>query len=1193
MVAKSNLNKSDKSENMEKSKPSSSSPDQSDTSSSKTDSKTSPNVKLHVLSNKKVSVPQNCITEILKGSNTDIADSTNGKDTVETSSTEDIIPEHASVSLPTNQAPGDNSVGEMEKNKMSICETESEKYNELEPEYKRRGRKRKVIDYASLAEGDESDTSTNDITEGSEGKRKRGRPKKSDQKAKATLSKGNKSSHSNNTTTTVEEGDKPVKKKKSHESIVEQCDEQGKKKKPRGRYATTSQQSKLLTTVFQQINGNVNLQPIDLSGEHSESPLDAVRPGSSGDVDNKTNAKVEEKLVTCAVCNLQFSKLSWTQHKYRSHNNLAWRVGDPPLDLNNHGLVMSILTDLYKRKKPLYCENCGITKKSALGYLSHKSVCQRSANEVSSVRIKCEYCEHTVLPVSMSAHLKICRGLLGPDTDNEDTPCTDEPHASTSKRKAAAKAENIFKELQSEKMMSEPKKVRRSWYINFDFHPTGFGKKRINREIKANKAANCWFTACNFQSSDVQELENHIWKCGHKTMNGYTCKNCMFTFESEDQIVEHVKQVHSKSTNEDFVEEDNELECDMEPDRVNKAARKNPNQNKKLLLNGISFLLKQRQYPTSTAIRYPPSYDWSLKFCKQNYQNTNLFPLWKAVVEDYEKLDLNMYCKYIPQQKYSVSAASIESNTYADLLALNYQWKRYKLFESDLLCNDASTIFCGGSICAMAWAPNPHMIEECAQILAVCVNSKFNKGYPLDQLYKEPGMIQLWNCGTLSNSSYISEKPKLEYCIAHDHGPVWCMEWCPSGTYDVEESNYLRRLGLLAVGCADLNVYIYSVCFPGSLSGKIFKTKPLLKLALETTREITVNGIEPHPTTLSWSKAKDHQYLAVGYGNGMIGIFDMLSTASLLNFHSNDGEAKIMRPYQIFNAHYHAVTALHLFHLSDGKRWVMSGSLDRSIKYWDLDNPTVPISNLTKFIVTDGVWLNHWLSTVHTYDDCCGGGLTYSSVYQLRNYESECTSIMHSNSHVSSISGSDWINSFVQGNVAGEIAGFFPHQLFYALDSDKSFRKKKAILGYARLVEKNLSADERIHRKGQSSKKDKSQKQKSDICQNYKVDVHNEDFPQEEYIEPSSYEEADEKFGLVFCDMKLVSLSDLPANLSSYYKSNNNDKLFPSKPNIYPLQLINKVVINPNHNSYLYYATGYQSGFVRISSLKFVNKRGR
>lgn len=116
----------------------------------------------------------------------------------------------------------------------------------------------------------------------------------------------------------------------------------------------------------------------------------------------------------------------------------------------------------------------------------------------------------------------------------------------------------------------------------------------------------------------------------------------------------------------------------------------------------------------------------------------------------------------------------------------------------------------------MAWLPTPYNQKHCEQILAVSANSHVNRDYTLDEAYSESGLIQFWNCGTLINNTSITNPPKLEFCIAHDYGPVWCLEWCPSGCYDIMQQNddYLQRLGILAVGAVDSCVYLYSVCFP-------------------------------------------------------------------------------------------------------------------------------------------------------------------------------------------------------------------------------------------------------------------------------------------------------------------------------------------------------------------------------------------
>lgn len=50
-------------------------------------------------------------------------------------------------------------------------------------------------------------------------------------------------------------------------------------------------------------------------------------------------------------------------------------------------------------------------------------------------------------------------------------------------------------------------------------------------------------------------------------------------------------------------------------------------------------------------------------------------------------------------------------------------------------------------------------------------------------------------------------------------------------------------------------------------------------------------------------------------------------------------------------------------------RYLMTGSFDRTTKYWDLENTSAPITVNKRGSVTDGVWLTHWVSAVNSLDD--------------------------------------------------------------------------------------------------------------------------------------------------------------------------------------------------------------------------------
>jgi len=68
---------------------------------------------------------------------------------------------------------------------------------------------------------------------------------------------------------------------------------------------------------------------------------------------------------------------------------------------------MYILNQIYKKKKPLYCDICDVQKKSVMGLLSHKSQCRKDNEELSTLMVACELCGSKMLPVSMTRHLQL------------------------------------------------------------------------------------------------------------------------------------------------------------------------------------------------------------------------------------------------------------------------------------------------------------------------------------------------------------------------------------------------------------------------------------------------------------------------------------------------------------------------------------------------------------------------------------------------------------------------------------------------------------------------------------------------------------------------------------------------------------------------------------------------------------------
>ncbi|KRT83313.1 hypothetical protein AMK59_4494, partial [Oryctes borbonicus] len=255
--------------------------------------------------------------------------------------------------------------------------------------------------------------------------------------------------------------------------------------------------------------------------------------------------------------------------------------------------------------------------------------------------------------------------------------------------------------------------------------------------------------------------------------------------------------------------------------------------------------------------------------------------------------------------------------------------------------------------------------------------------------------------------------------------------------------------------------------------------------------------------------------------------------------------------------------ALVLHHLENGKRWLVSGSLDKEIKLWDLKNVSEPISNVKKWIVTDAVWSMHWHTAVFSFNHFMQSSAVSTSLIPARNFNGTVTPFVPSNSAITSVSNSDWGNLFVQANESGEVQCSFPDHLLYAFENEKrrGIRKSRFVTSYTACVAKNLTEEERKER------------------ENAKLSIIKQSNSSIKVVgdEPLTYEEAINSYGLVLCDVEMKRKTDNPgqelrklARTTPYHSV--------SKSDMYPLQCINKIVLNPNRHSFLYYACGYKVG---------------
>nr|CAD7575306.1 unnamed protein product [Timema californicum] len=374
------------------------------------------------------------------------------------------------------------------------------------------------------------------------------------------------------------------------------------------------------------------------------------------------------------------------------------------------------------------------------------------------------------------------------------------------------------------------------------------------------------------------------------------------------------------------------------------------------------------------------------------------------------------------------------------------KFKKLKLFEGQLV-DGVPTFFAGGPVWGMAWCSIPmecllvHSIHKVnvRQFLAVSCHRSMDELHKAGSSYSDKGLIQIWDFGHLDNLRKCSMAPELVLGLAHEFGAIWQLEWCPSGCYDVETpEDRLRRLGLLAAACSD-----------GT-------TEPAVTLVLDPVDKVKLGGANYQCTRISWFKGKNHSILAGGFSNGMVALWDLATESSFLR--RVTGTALTLSPYMTFGPHIGAVTALSLSPFEDG-RYLMTGSTDCTTKVWDLDDVTIPVSFGRKGFVTDGLWLQHWVAHVTSFDDAYSMTHTNGTLSTMRNFGYSLYPLLAQNSVAWSVSSCEWLNGMAQATHAGELAVIFPHQLLMSVDTEKGMKNKRIMVSYTEIKD-ITSADE-------------------------------------------------------------------------------------------------------------------------------------
>jgi general transcription factor 3C polypeptide 2 len=197
--------------------------------------------------------------------------------------------------------------------------------------------------------------------------------------------------------------------------------------------------------------------------------------------------------------------------------------------------------------------------------------------------------------------------------------------------------------------------------------------------------------------------------------------------------------------------------------------------------------------------------------------------------------------------------------------------------------------------------------------------------------------------------------PTLFYSITCDNGPIQELKFCPSGGFN----EAVNQMGLLAVTTVSGFVNIYAVPF---LVDSPTSASPVISLppALVLTLSRNVDESCQAATSLVWTKAQHHMSVAAGFSNGLVAVWNLGGPSKLLRFERNG--LSYLAPVHVIPAHQSAVTVVKFHHMHD-TRYLMTASLDKKVKVFDLDSGFVPLeisAAITKSRILSADWNQNW-----------------------------------------------------------------------------------------------------------------------------------------------------------------------------------------------------------------------------------------
>ncbi|XP_037541591.1 general transcription factor 3C polypeptide 2 [Nematolebias whitei] len=583
-------------------------------------------------------------------------------------------------------------------------------------------------------------------------------------------------------------------------------------------------------------------------------------------------------------------------------------------------------------------------------------------------------------------------------------------------------------------------------------------------------------------------------------------------------------------------------------------------------INGVDFNIIQTIWDSSETTK---------KFREENYTSW-VFPEWVPSTKEWDPVPESDLEKYLPQETQSaafkVSREALSKEETPEL--------RLSRFKSVPAHNDRwdMFLFTGGPLWAAEWCPTPDGAPA-TQYVALACHQGMDDSHLVNQTYEEPGLVQLWDCGKLEYDKRPDSQPVLVYGLAQDKGFIWQMKWCPAGGWESpscgRKTPFLPRLGLLAVAASSGVVTIYSLPHPEALlSNKkplnsekdpeklpIYKVRGVVTLKLGSIKAPR-EGRSGQVLTMDWLPQKPHNIMAIGFYDGVVGLWDLSTKSALLRVRESDRSLTLL-PYRCILAHNHSVRALAFCPAS--RHLLTTAGDDRYVKMWDLRRLFEPVRVQKRYLTNEICWPLH-ASGIMMAKETAFVPTTSLGVHFLDHNMNAFFAVPRS-TPVWSISYSEWLNCALTADLLGEVILV----MLPPLNSSIHNVKRISLRRFPAYVTSKV--------RGETEKADAATEGGNE---EEAGSVENETSPQGQF---QTYKEAVEKYYLQYSDFNMRTLVGLGKRTLWKQMQRTETTEIPNMEEK-SLTALHKVRFNPNMSSHVWLVSGGQSGLVRLHCLR-------